>query len=82
MRQTLSIFDKTNYPTNLLFCNEWRKFARAVNKPSVASAMRFFAQTKGGALRHRADDALVVLTKLADGKIRQTTYKSGTWRWA
>lgn len=79
---TFTLFSRENYPTNLFSASEWRKFAAATDKNSILAAQRHFASIKGGAIYHRADGALVVFTKLAEGKIRQTTYKPGKWGWS
>lgn len=81
---TFSYFDRNAVPQNLLTHAEWRVFGRkAFDRPvGWQTAMRRFAEKRGGALLWRADDSLIVLTKLASGKIRQTTYKPGTWGWA
>lgn len=66
-------------PKNLRTVADFRKFANAIGKPSWKSAMRYYANIHGGAYVMRADGSLEVLTKLATGKLRQTTYKSGKW---
>jgi hypothetical protein len=71
--------DANAMPTNLRTVAEFRKLADALNKPSWQSAMRYFANQRGGAYVMRADGSLQVITKLSTGKLRQTTYKSGKW---
>ena len=71
--------DANAMPTNLRTVAEFRKLADSLNKPSWKSAMRFFANLRGGAYVMRADGSLQVLTKLSTGKLRQTTYKPGKW---
>ena len=66
-------------PVNLRTVAEFRKFADAIGKPSWKSAMRYYANLRGGAYVMRADGSLEVLTKLSTGKLRQTTYKPGKW---
>ena len=66
-------------PKNLRTVAEFRKFADAIGKPSWKSAMRYYANLRGGAYVMRADGSLEVLSKLANGKLRQTTYKPGKW---
>lgn len=76
---TLTNFNADGMPVNLRTVPEFRKFANAIGKPSWFSAMRFFANQRGGAYVMRADGSLLVLTKLQSGKLRQTTYKPGSW---
>lgn len=84
MQAIFTKFDKSAMPANLLTHAEWRKFGRlAYDRPvGWKTAMRRYAEIKGGALLWRADDSLVAITKLSDGKLRQTTYKPDTWGWA
>lgn len=82
--QTVSIFSKANYPTNLFDAREWRKFAHATSRnggKSILAAQRQFAAHKGGAFYRRCDDALVVFTKRENGKITRRTFRPGTWKW-
>jgi hypothetical protein len=76
-------FDRNAQPSNLLTHSEWRRFGNhGFTKPvGWKTAMRRWAEDKGGAMLWRADDSLIVITKLANGKLRQTTYKPGTWSW-
>lgn len=84
MLATFSYFDRSAVPSNLLVHADWRKFGQKAFARPVGwqTAMKRYAEQKGGALLWRADDSLIVLTKLASGKLRQTTYKPGTWGWA
>lgn len=80
-------FDRSAMPTNLLTVMEWRRFAReAYGLSDWRAAARRYAEAKGGALVMRADDSLLVLTKLQHGpragRISQRTYKPGRWGWA
>ena len=81
-RPVFTTFDRSAMPNNLLTVAEWCTFARATKRSGWQSAARYYAERCSGALIMRANDALVVLTKLSDGRIRQRTYKPGTWGWA
>jgi hypothetical protein len=83
LKPVLTYIDRNAMPSNLLTHAEWRKFGReAFDRPvGWETAMRRYAMQKGGAMLWRADDSLVVFTRLASGKLRQTTYKPGKWAW-
>ena len=74
----LTTFERS-MPVNLLTVPEWRYFASQTGRKSWRGAARYYANIRGGAHVLRADGSLMVLTKLQTGKIRQTTYKPGTW---
>ena len=81
-RPVFSTFDRSAMPSNLLTVAEWRRFASVVGSSSWQAAARRYAQSQGGALVLRADDSLVVFTRLQSGKIRRQTYKPQAWGWA
>ena len=84
MNAVLTTFDRSAAPINLLTVADWRTFAKAV-WPKVERwevAARRYAAERGGAMVLRADDTLVVFTRLAGGAGRKASYKPGAWRWA
>jgi len=73
-------FSRAAMPVNLLTVADWRVFAeKAFGLRSWESAAHKYAVQSGGALVLRADDRLVVFTRLESGEIRRTTHKPGTW---
>lgn len=80
---TFTTFDRAAMPSNLLTVAEWRRLANATwGGIGWLSAARKYAKQTGGALVWRADDTLIVFTRLEDGRVRRATHKPGTWRWA
>lgn len=83
MTPIFTTFDRSAMPSNLLTVPEWRRLAQAAYRPlGWLGAARKYAARTGGALVMRADDSLIVFTRLADGRVSRRTYKPRTWRWA
>lgn len=80
MTNTVTNFDRTAMPTNLLTVAEWCTLAHHTNAASWMASVRTWARSRGGALVLRADGSLRAFT-LRDGKISQRTYKPGSWAW-
>ena len=82
MTPIFTAFDRNAMPTNLLTVADWRRLAQAAYRPlGWLSAARKYAARMGGALVLRADDSLIVFTRLADGRVTRRTYKPHTWGW-
>lgn len=84
MQTALTHFDRAVMPSNLLTVQDWCRFMKTVcpRMERWEAAAKRYAMTNGGALVMRADDTLIVFTRLSDGKIRKTCFKSGSWGWA
>ncbi len=80
---TLTTFDRCAMPLNLITVADFRRLGQASFRGMGWMPLaRKYAKVYGGALVWRADDSLIVFTKLADGRVRRSTHKPGTWRWA
>ena len=80
---TFMTFDRAAMPSNLITVADWRCLGQASFKGlGWLTVARRHAALFGGALVWRADDSLIVFTRLADGRVRRSTHKPGTWGWA
>lgn len=78
-----TVFSRNAMPKNLLTVQEWMALARHwYGGKNWEHCARKWAAEKGGAIVMRATGALVVFTRLANGKLRRTTYKPTEWAWA
>lgn len=82
LKATYTTFDRSAIPTNLLTVHDWRFFGKEAYGVSWQTAVRKYAEIKGGALVMWGDGRLMVFTKLQNGKLRRKTYKHGEWGWA
>ena len=83
LTSTFTTFDRAAMPSNLITVADWRRLGRASFRGmGWLTLARKYAKDYGGALVWRADDSLIVFTKLEDGRVRRSTHKPGTWRWA
>ena len=77
---TRTFFDRrANGSAVLLTVDEWRAFGRKALGVTWRTAVRKRAAEIGGAIVWLCDDSLLVVTKLADGRLSQRTFKRGTW---
>jgi len=80
---TFTNFDRAAQPNGLLSVFDWRKLAQSwLGSGEPWKAARAWARERGAAMVQREDDSLVVFDLKADGKVRQRTFKPGTWGWA
>jgi len=75
-----TFFNKNSVPSNLLTISDFRKFAKALGLTSWESAIRHYANVKGGALLLKADGSLVSFTKRGI-KISRKTFTPQQWGW-
>ena len=88
---TLTFFDRSAMPVNLLTVPEWRRFSKhaaswisdyKVRGPSWERAARAWAYEHGGALVMLANDDLVTFTVCRhNGSLRKKTFKRSKWAW-
>lgn len=78
----ITFFARDAMPRNLWTVQDWRALASHwYGGKSWEHCARKWAAEKGGAIVMRGTGALVVFTRLADGKVRRTTYKPTQWAW-